>query len=392
MMETTPLTPTQAEPAPRKSGKGRKGRKRRRRRTAAGAPRRPPSLNALDGGLRAKTFPLPHETAAAALRADVWHQRYRPSSPAACHLTNEAARATLLADRCDTFRQARLDEQARKTRKNFKRRGTRRVQRVVKRMDSDMLGAVHELATFSDGCRKLAGDLGDALNVLMIRGYLPPGDLEVVICQHGIWPIYESLATDVMAYTLYILNLGCTPGVAPEEIERKLDPASRPEALRALPREEVMPADPSACAARLAALIRTKRDAYQAEADRLAREVDAPALLALLQQEAILTEADAKRVARSHAEARITFDRAWSALQKTLDRDKEDEDEETEDDDKSDCSAPLPPANVPAGSGCLGVSACGGRSPQPGSAGRTTGGLPFGLRSPAPRRCAARRA
>ena len=70
--------------------------------------RRRGCLNALKSALRAKTYPLPHEREAAAARSEQWHNWYGGESPAAIHLTNECARATIIADRSDRFREAEV--------------------------------------------------------------------------------------------------------------------------------------------------------------------------------------------------------------------------------------------------------------------------------------------
>jgi hypothetical protein len=86
------------------------------------------SLSALFGGHAAKTFPLPFEADAAEKRLQEWHAGYRSENPAAVHLTNECARATILADRCHSYRGLQLAEHARKVRRNWNRRRRRRVQ------------------------------------------------------------------------------------------------------------------------------------------------------------------------------------------------------------------------------------------------------------------------
>src|SRR4051812_45965864 len=69
-------------------------------------------LNALKHGLRAELVALPNEAPAAiAARAEVWNEYYQPQSPAAQHLVNECARATVLADRVDGYQQAVLARQ-----------------------------------------------------------------------------------------------------------------------------------------------------------------------------------------------------------------------------------------------------------------------------------------
>jgi hypothetical protein len=95
-----------------------------------------------------------------------------------------------------------------------------------------------------------------------------------------------------------------------------------------LPRDEVIPADPRECARRLEDLLKERRDFYQAEADRLHREVDEPELIELFDRASILNEPAARKVKLSHAEARSTYHRALKELYHTLDRDAEVEEEE----------------------------------------------------------------
>ena len=152
----------------------------------------------------------------------------------------------------------------------------------------------------------------------------------------------ESLATDVTAYTLYILNLGCTPGVAAAERDARLDPAGRPPALRGLPREALMPADPEVCGERLRALIQQKCDEYQAEADRLRKECDEPELARMLDEAGFLSDADARRWKRCHAEQRLTFRGSELALYKALDRDREAGDDRNEDPGAAGGASPEP--------------------------------------------------
>src|SRR5262249_36167660 len=119
------------------------------------------------------------------------------------------------------------------------------------------------------------------------------------------------------------LNLGATPGVAPAELDAGLDPASRPLALRGLPREALLSADPKVCGEQLRALIQQKCDEYQAEADRLQKECDEPELARMLQEAEFLSDADARRWQRCHAEQRLTFLRSEAALYKALERGRE---------------------------------------------------------------------
>jgi hypothetical protein len=196
---------------------------------------------------------------------------------------------------------------------------------VVKRRARDPLGCVAELASFAHGCRALVQDLRLAIGAVAARGYLLPDQLELVVSDHGIAPDAATIATNVTAYTLHTLNLACTPGVAPEELEARLDPAGRPEALRDLARDQVIPADRRQCAARLVELLKQTMDHYQAESDRLHKEDDEPELIELFDRASILDEPAARKAKASHAEARTTFHRAYKELCLTLKRDAEDE-------------------------------------------------------------------
>jgi hypothetical protein len=280
-------------------------------------------MNATKDGLRAKTYPLAGETDVAAEREGEWHAYYQPGSPAAIHLANEAARSSVVADRCERFRKARRKDQGRKTRKNFARRGRRQLDRVMKGGPADPLKAMKELATFSAGCARLAEDLANVMIDIRRDGYLPADLCWLTILHHGIDPVPESLAANVTAYTIWILNLGATPGVAPEECAARLDPAARPLALRGLAREELMPADPRVCAERLLTLIGQQRERYLAEAQRFRKEDDEPELERLLEESETLSEKDARKVKLSHSEARITFNRSVQLLYQILDRDRD---------------------------------------------------------------------
>jgi hypothetical protein len=64
-------------------------------------------------------------------------------------------------------------------------------------------------------------------------------------------------------------------------------------------------------------------DRLRAEDERVSQEVDWPSLASVMKKASILTEDDARRVTRSHAEARATFHRASKDLIPALERDQE---------------------------------------------------------------------
>jgi hypothetical protein len=235
-------------------------------------------LNALSDGLTAKTFPLPFEREEAEQRTQKWQTYYHSDSPASVHLANECARATIVADRCQRFREARCARQVENTQRNWNRRRRRRVETVVERgrkSGGDRLAALGELGTFAHGCRFVARELGLIIDALQTRGYLEPEEIETAIFYQGIWPVAAALATNDTAYTLHTLNLAVTPGLIPEQLDAWLAPVNRPEGLRALPRDEK----------------------------------------------------DARKLRTSHGEARTSFHRALKDLYQTLDRDRAGSDE-----------------------------------------------------------------
>jgi hypothetical protein len=264
-------------------------------------------------------------------RSAFWHNRYNPQSPAAIHLTNECVRATIIADRANRYQQAEVERQCENTRKNWRRRRLRQVAATIDRIPEVRLDALSDLGKFSHGCRAVADNLADWIKTIRSQGYLQPAELGEVIFNHGHWPIAPAIASDPTAYKLHVLNLACTPGVTPEALDTALEPASRPEALRGLAREQILPADPRRCARRLVALLKVRRAAYIKRARKLERKVDVPELVKELDRASILKDAALRRYNRCHAESRISFDRSYKALCEALERDAE----EAEDEDPS---------------------------------------------------------
>jgi hypothetical protein len=332
----------------------------------AGEKGRPPNLAALQDGLRAKTYPLPHETEAAAQRAKEWQSYYGPTSPAAKHLVNECARATVVADRSEKFRAARIEQQKANVKRNWRRRRKRKVDSGFKRMSEDMLDALQELESFSDGCAALAKDVRTTIHILEVQGHLPDSFLETAIYHHGIWPVATMLHLNATAYTFHTLNLACTPGVTPEQLDAWIEPENRPWELEGLSRDQLIPGDAAQCRQRLLEYLKLKHEEFALAEVRLRQEEDEPELRRLHDEAETLDEKAARKVIRSHAESRTTFHRAFRDLCKTLERDAEEGRESTEDNDISDwresdesndksappdASAPVSPVAEPADRG-----------------------------------------
>jgi hypothetical protein len=273
---------------------------------------------------------------AAAQRAKEWHSYYGPTSPAAKHLANECARASVVADRAEEFRAARIERQKANVKRNWRRRRKRKVDNAFKRMPEDQLGALEELESFSDGCAALAKDVRISINILEVTGYLPDRVLESAIYDHGIWPVENKIHLNATAYTFHTLNLACTPSVTPEQLDAWIEPPNRPLELQGLSREQLIPGDAAQCLQRLVEYLSLRLEELTHAEVRLRQEEDEPELRWLRDEAETLSEKAARQVTRSHAASRTTFRRAFRELCKTLERDAEEGRESREDNDISD--------------------------------------------------------
>jgi hypothetical protein len=109
------------------------------------------SQRATKSGLRAQTMALPHEPADRSVRCDHWHDYYHPKSPSAIHMTNQCARAALLADRADEYQQAELQKQARDTHEAWRRRQRRRVLYLAHQIRKNPSATVEKLKALGAG-------------------------------------------------------------------------------------------------------------------------------------------------------------------------------------------------------------------------------------------------
>ena len=279
--------------------------------------------NARKFGLFAKTVALPHELPEWAERSNLWHTYYQPRSPASMHLTNECARATLMADRCESYRQSTIEKQTQAETQKFHVAEKRKASHLAREIRILPESTVQKLGAFGEGARSMGLVFEDLIDIVRTEGHLPKDALELAILWHGVAPTRERITQDVMAYVINLYNLGCTPGVPLTVIEEWLRPENRPDVLQGVPDSEVVGYDADENRELLLDELEGARDRLYAEAERLTREVDLPRLVAALERASILTEKAAKRVARSHSEARSTYHRASNALWPLLDREKE---------------------------------------------------------------------
>ncbi len=235
-------------------------------------------------------------------------------------MTNECARATILADRCARYRDATLAEQARDTKRRWNRRQRDRTNRLVKQLKTDPAAAMAGLLSFARGCLWVIDEFQSLIDNIKRRGYLLQEEIEQVIRLYDISPVPEMMSQHIMAYQLYTHHLGCALGVSAETLAAWLAPANRPLEIQDLTDDELVAAD---AAQALLAILESEVVRLKAEERRIWIEEDGPSLERLLDGASILTEEAARRVGRSHSESRTTFHRGWTALSVTLKRDKE---------------------------------------------------------------------
>ena len=283
---------------------------------------------------------LPHELPAWAERSNVWHTYYEPKSPATAHLVNEGARATLKMDRCASYEQSTIEEQTQAESEKWRTGQKRKANRLAKDVRTQPRSTVEKLQSFGEGTRLMIRCFEELIEDVQSQGYLPQDDLELVLCLFGITPTRENMRQNALAYLISITNLGCTPGVSSAVVAELLKPENRPEELRDSPVDEIFGADADENRDLLVGQLELEVERLQAEATRLEREIDGPRLRAILERASILTEEAARRVTRSHAEARSSYHRATSALWPLLEREKEQGPPEPADDDHNEAREP----------------------------------------------------
>jgi len=272
--------------------------------------------------LRAWTVALAHDDGLCAERINQWHQHYQPRSLISEHQTTECARASLLADQVAEFRQAELDAQARHEEHQWRRRQRRRRRYLGIKIKTQPAEALEQLLGFGAGVEFLVDAFLGLIREVRTVGHMSPQvavrGLEVCGCTQE----PAAIGCNPLAYTLLINNLGCTPGVPAADIDPWLEPVRRPAALRDQSRHALIGADPQECRMRLLAALEAECQRLVALADQVRQETDLPSLCAALNRVCILKDESARRAARCHTEARVTFRQAANDLVKFLDRDQ----------------------------------------------------------------------
>ena len=101
-------------------------------------------------GLFARTVALPHELPQWAEQQYLAHL-LSTKSPASMHLTNECVRATLIADRCESYRQATIEEQGQNERRKWRLAEKRKADRLAKELRGRPEATVPKLQSFGAG-------------------------------------------------------------------------------------------------------------------------------------------------------------------------------------------------------------------------------------------------
>jgi phosphoglycolate phosphatase-like HAD superfamily hydrolase len=280
------------------------------------------SLDAEMDNLRARTLTLGHDVDLCAERCELWRQRYQPQSLIADHWATESARASLLSDQVAEFRQAQLEEQARREERRWQRQQRRKARYLTTKLKTRPDEAVEQLQSFGEGIVVLTDSFQRLIDEVHELGFLTPQvvtrGLEVCGCTEE----PASIAHSPLAYMLLLNNLGAMPEVSAGDIERWLEPFRRPAPLRDLPRHELMGTNPQECRRRLLELLEAERARLEALGERVHYQVDIPSLADALNRVCILTDKSARRAAHAHTEARVTFRLSTNELVKALERDR----------------------------------------------------------------------
>ena len=282
----------------------------RKSRGPQGEAKRRSCRNSYKTGLRSATLALEYEHVECEKRSQGWYNYYQVQSPAAFHLANECAHATLLADRCHDYRQAEIDRQTAFARIDWMRRREEKLDELAKQLKTNAADAIAGLEAFGLGVRWLGTRVQELIHEVQTQGYLSAESLQWAVRIHGVTPTLPDIRTHAITYMLSLYNLACTPGRAPALIEQWLEPANRPHVLRDKSSGEIMGDDADECRKMLVEELEFELERLRSEEERLGREVDEPSLESALKRAKILTEEAARRVARSHAESRATFNRA----------------------------------------------------------------------------------
>lgn len=288
-------------------------------------------FNAMKHGLRAETLPLPGEDpAVAAARAEAWNDYYRPASPAAQHLVNECARATLLADRVHARYHAAVTRQVRHADEDAFRARFDEVEGLKELLRKDPPRALNGLCRSTLGLDYLLGRWEVLETALRTNGRWEADELCEALRILGFTDRLDRTITCPPAWATRVLNLLCGKDPAPEAVQQLYRRDIAPASLSKFYLENEP--DPGEAHASLLAMVGEEVTRLKAERERIGTELEDPDDAEAQARALTLNDpTEARLFLRYHAEARNTFHRNYAALVKTLEHDAAgDEDGEVE--------------------------------------------------------------
>ncbi len=276
--------------------------------------------NAFKHGLRAEILPLPGENPqVAAERAAAWHDYYQPQSPAAHHLVNECARATLFADRFARFHTSIVTEQMRDAQRAWHADRSAAIAQHIERLHNSKnpdAARVALLAT-AGGCAYLLDRWIQIEHRLLDRGLWKSSDIaEAVRLLGGIKANPDAWVVRVFA---------CLIGLHKNAslLAKLFQPDRQPPSLRDTYTLNNLPNCDDAfrwLATRVAAEITMLRTRHW----ELDERADQPALADAAVRGFLAPDQEIARLhLRYHNEARNAFQRAFKTLLSTLEADAE---------------------------------------------------------------------
>jgi hypothetical protein len=280
-------------------------------------------MNSLKHGCRAAVVPLPNEDPKAIeARAREWHDYYRPESPAARHLADECAHATVLADRCRRALTAALAEQVRAAVGDWDARQEDEVAALAARLPGDPAAAVRKLKRTAAGCRWLI-ERWEALAEELARYHVwcePERMLATRLL--GLRPEPEHLPNCPEAFLVHLFNFAGNTTHTPDEVRALVSSDLMPACLRERYGPATLPAvEPSR--AWLARRCVEELEGLRAREERLRVEVEGPSRAGAADRAlAPRDDGDGRLLLRYQAEARTAFHQAYGQLIKTLERDR----------------------------------------------------------------------
>jgi hypothetical protein len=277
--------------------------------------------NALKHGLRAEVLPLPTEDPEVIqARADAWNTYYQPQSPVAQHLVTQCVQATLLADRVHRAHSATLSRQVRNAVDDFDRACDDQVESLKRLLKTDPAEAVRLLKRSSDGCTYLLGRWGALGAALTERGRWTGPERDEAIRLIGHDPDPETLKTCPEAWLTRLYNLMLLKNPSESSVRWLL--GRIPDRYRAIYNFEALP-DEAESLERLREMIAEQVVPLEEEEERLSAEREEADRDEAPDRALVLQDAPSARLfLRYHAEARLSFHKAYSELIKTLERDK----------------------------------------------------------------------